>query len=92
MAVAQRIFLFDELKTLAAASRSGGVGILIARGDDDTDFLDAAGKDLLDDNAQSGFGGAVAVDKGLQWESTLAFACGGDNGFFDFHRIGFVRE
>jgi len=60
---------------------------LVARAHDHADFLNACGKDFLDQDAQRRFGDAVAVDQGLQGQGPLGFARGGDDSFLDFHAL-----
>ena len=42
-------------------------------------------QDFLDDDGERALGDAFAVHESLKGESALAFACGGDDGFSDFH-------
>jgi hypothetical protein len=89
MPVTEGFGLFDELDPVPVIAGGGGKSGLITRRNDDADFLDAGGEDFLDDNAKGGFSGAIAIDEGLQRESSLIFAGRSDDGFFDFHGVVF---
>src|SRR5437660_12816455 len=78
--------LLHELQSPGMTARSRRVGFLISRTDNDADIINPGRQDLFYNNPQSGLGKTVAVHQRLQRECPLAFARGGDNGFFDFHR------
>jgi len=67
--------------------RSGGGGKrrLIARGNNQADFLDAGVQDFLQQDGEGGFGLAVAVHERLERQAALVPAGGGDDSFADFH-------
>lgn len=85
IAEAARLGLFEELEAARVGTGGGAECLLIAGGGDDADFLDAGGEGFLDDDAESGFGFSVAIDEGLEGESPLAAAGGGDECLFDLH-------
>jgi hypothetical protein len=67
--------------------RSGGGSErrLIARGNHQTDFLDAGMQDFFEQDGEGGFELAVAVHERLERQTALVPAGGGDDSFADFH-------
>ena len=85
--VAARLRLLDELEALHEVASGLGVGLAVARADDDADFLHVRTGGFIEDDAQRGTLDAVPVDKGLKGEGALVPPGGGDDGFADFHGV-----
>jgi hypothetical protein len=86
MAVTSRLGLLDESQSTGMTACSRCVRFLIAGTYHHADLVNSGGQNFLNDDAQSGLDYTVAIHQRLQRERPLAFARGGDDCFFDFHR------
>ncbi len=85
VAVAEGLGLLDEVQASGVRARGLAVEAVVAGGNDDGDFLDAAGEDFLEDDGEGGFGTAIAVHERLEGKPPLVVAGGGDDGFAEVH-------
>jgi hypothetical protein len=63
---------------------------LVAGAHHNANLLNSSREDLLNQDAQGGFGRTVAIDEGLQRKRALRFSGGGDDSFFDFHNFELI--
>jgi hypothetical protein len=72
----------------------GGEGRPGAWIDNHGHFFDASLGDLFDQDAQGGFGNAIAIYESLEREHLLGFASGGDNSLANVHvgQFNLVRQ
>lgn len=85
VSVAESFGLLNEAHVAGMWPGGRSVCGLIPGADDHRDFLDAGGGDFIGKDGESGSGGPVAIDEGLEWKSALGFSSGGDYGFTNFH-------
>ncbi len=76
--VPPRLSLFDKVETPRMNTGCSRIGGLIAGVNHDADLIDPSRQRLFNDDGKGGLGPAVAVDQGLQRESSLRLASGGD--------------
>lgn len=88
--VAAGVRLGEEAEMREVGAGGFGVTGFVAGPDDDADFFDAGGEDLLKQDGEDGALFAVGADEGLQREGALLGAGGGDDGFFDVHEGSFA--
>ena len=79
--VSERAGLGHETDRAGVAAGGLRVSGFIARPDHHADLLDARGEGLFDEDAEDGLLAAVAVDQGLEGQSALVGAGGGDDRF-----------
>ena len=85
VSVAERGGLFDELEFALPIAGGGGIAALVAGADDEANLVDAGAAGFFENDAQGRFGGAIAIDQGLDGKFMLVRASGGDDGFFYSH-------
>ena len=86
--VAEGLRLFDEGEPRRVPSRRRAECRLVAGRNHDGDLLDARAEHFLDDDGERAFRDAITIHERLEGQAALAFACGGDDGFSDFHDGG----
>ena len=77
--------LLYELQAAGVGPGRSGIRRLIAGANYHADLLQSGLEDFFNDDGQSSFAGAIAIDQRLQRQRSLALAGGGDDGFFQVH-------
>ena len=85
VAIPKRLLLFDETQSRSGIGGGIRVGLLISRAHNDTDVINAGGKNLFDNDPEHRLGGAIPVHNRLQRKRALALPGGRYDGFSDFH-------
>jgi hypothetical protein len=85
MSVAIWIWLLNKVKTADVIAGHIGIGCLVARMDNHTDFFDTRLDDLVDEDVQYRLFGTITIDQSLERQRPLFSRCGRNHGLSDFH-------
>jgi hypothetical protein len=85
ISISSRFYLRDESEERSVLGNRLGIGSFIAGPDNNTHFLDSAGKDLPDDEAEDGARAPFSIDKSLHGQLPLLLSRRCDDSFSNLH-------
>jgi hypothetical protein len=86
VAIAQRLFLLDELQLFAMYPGGGSIALDVTRANHNTNLFRTGLDGFLDDDGQRSLGFAVTIHESLQGKRPLPGAGGCNHGFSDVHK------